>query len=112
MRHKTVSLIAASIATLSVASAALAADTGELRSTGRVRYGDLNLASDAGVAHLYARLQSAANRVCESTSFPDVIDHRCAAQALDGAVAAVGNDRLTALHRHAPGARQVVTHAR
>jgi UrcA family protein len=101
MKTKTLSLIAASIATLSLAGTALAAGTGEL-ATARVRYDDLNLSNDAGVASLYARLRHAASQVCESSPSRDLVDQSCVAKALDGAVAEVDNGRLTALHqRHA-----------
>jgi UrcA family protein len=65
MTRKTLSLIAASIASATIATAAFAADTDEPPSV-RVCYADLNLSSGAGVAHLYARLRNAANQVCEA----------------------------------------------
>jgi len=102
MRIKTLTLIAAGVAALSIASVAIAADTGA-PPVARVRYGDLNLSNDAGVAHLYARLRHAADQVCELGSFRDIVDQGCATQALDAAVAAVGNERLTALHARSAG---------
>ena len=108
MKRKTLSLIAAGIATLSVAGAAVAAGPGDPLSA-RVRYDDLNLASDAGVAHLYARLRHAASDVCVSSWIRDVVDQRCAAAALDSAVAGLDNGRLTALHAHTSGAAPLAT---
>jgi UrcA family protein len=108
MTRKTLSLFAAGIAALAVAGAASAANSSESLSA-RVRYGDLNLASDAGVAHLYARLRHAANDVCPYASFREVVDQRCAAAALDSAVANVDNDRLTALHVRVAGAGQAAS---
>jgi UrcA family protein len=106
MARKPLSLIVAGIATLSVAGAAFAATAGEPLSA-RVRYDDLNLSSDAGVAHLYARLRHAATDVCQFNSFHDVVDQRCAATALDNAVASVDNSKLTSLHARASGMAQV-----
>ncbi len=112
MRTRTLSLIAASIATLSLAGTALAAGTatGELP-TARVRYADLNLSSDAGVATLYARLRHAATQVCEYRSFR-FVDQACVAKALDGAVTTVANGRLTTLHQQRTGVAQVASNGR
>jgi UrcA family protein len=107
MNRATLSLLAAGVATLVMSTAALAADTEVVRST-RVGYADLNLAGDAGVAHLYTRLRSAANRVCEYAAFHDVIDQTCTAHALDRAVAAIGNDKLVALHARTAGVTRLV----
>jgi UrcA family protein len=60
----------------------------------RVTYGDLDLGSDAGVNRLYARLRQAAESVCVYATLASVVDQRCAKQALEDAVAAVGNERL------------------
>lgn len=111
MTAKIPSLIAASVAALTIASAASAAGADDFSSV-RVRYADLNLSNEAGAAHLYARLRNAANQVCEYTSFRNVVDQGCAATALNGAVTAVGNARLTALHLRAAGATQGVPDAR
>jgi UrcA family protein len=105
MNTKIRSLIAASVATLAFAGTAFAAGAGELP-TARVRYGDLNLSSDAGVATLYARLRHAADQVCEYSRFR-VVDPACVTQAMDGAVAKVANGRLTALHLRRTGASRV-----
>jgi UrcA family protein len=106
MTRKTLSLVIAGVASLTVAAAAFAADVTEVRST-RVGYADLNLANDAGVAHLYARLRNAASQVCAYSSVRDLVAQDCAARALDGAVASVDDGKLTALHLRTAGARQV-----
>ena len=103
MSLKVASLIAAGAASLVVAAGALASDAPIVRSK-RVGFDDLNLASDAGVAHLYARLRNASRQVCVQGSFRDMIDAECAARALDGAVAAVHNDKLSAMHARSTGA--------
>jgi len=108
MKSKTLTLIAAGIATLSVAGSAFAAPIGEPM-TARVRYGDLNLSNDAGVAHLYARLRHAASDVCQVASFRDLVDQQCASAALDNAVASVDNVKLTALHVRTSGTAQVAS---
>jgi UrcA family protein len=69
-----------------------------------VRYGDLNLTSQAGVLRLHARLRSAAQGVCSP------LDSRvlglleqyqsCVADALSQSVAAVGNESLSKYHRY------------
>lgn len=106
MTRRTLTLLAACVASLALTGAAFATDLAQPRST-RVGYADLNLANDAGVAHLYARLRSAANQVCDYSSPTALIAQDCAAKALDDAVAAIDNGKLTALHQHTAGVRQV-----
>ncbi|MBS0374415.1 MAG: UrcA family protein [Proteobacteria bacterium] len=83
-----------------VAPAAFAA--GDAPRTIHVRYDDLNLGSDAGTQALYRRLARAATRVCELEGLRDLASlHRaelCYRDALHGAVAAVNNERLSALY--------------
>ncbi|MBS0374139.1 MAG: UrcA family protein [Proteobacteria bacterium] len=74
------------------------ADEAPIARSARVAFGDLNLEADAGVSALYLRLRTASRQVCESGQFRDVVDQRCAARALDQAVASVGNGRLATLH--------------
>jgi UrcA family protein len=97
MSFKAASLFAAGAASLMVAAGAFASEAPIVQTT-RVGFADLNLASDAGVAHLYARLRNASRRVCVEGVFRDMVDAECAARALDGAVAAVHNDKLSAMH--------------
>jgi UrcA family protein len=81
---------------------AVAAPLGVAESTS-VRYGDLDLDSAAGVAQLYARLQVAAEQVCDSRFHPGthVVAaswRTCVAEALTQAVAAVDRPAVTAYH--------------
>ena len=70
-----------------------------------VTYDDLNLASPAGAKTLYARLESAATRVCGGA--PNLLQElqkqsnfrSCHDRALDNAVGKVDDARLHALHR-------------
>jgi len=70
-----------------------------------VAYDDLNLASPAGTRALYARLDSAAIRVCGGA--PKLLQElqkqtnfrSCHDRALEKAVDKVGDPRLHALHR-------------
>jgi UrcA family protein len=78
---------------------------GTVRETVAVPYGDLDLTTDAGARVLYARLTSAAGRVC---GFADARElslwvrvRHCREQALAAAVARIDAPRLTALHRTA-----------
>ena len=97
MSLKVASLFAAGAASLMVAAGAFASEAPSIQ-TARVGFADLNLANDAGVAHLYARLRNASRQVCMQASFRDMVDDACAARALDGAVEAVHNDKLSAMH--------------
>jgi UrcA family protein len=67
-----------------------------------VRYGDLNLESQAGVRVLHKRIRNAAKSVCKSldsrnlglrAAYDDCVD-----EAVSNGVAAVGNPGLTQLH--------------
>lgn len=68
-----------------------------------VRYGDLDLTSQADAQQLYARLQYASERVCGSR--PDERDlklqrlhDKCVSEALANAVGQVNDTKLSALH--------------
>jgi UrcA family protein len=68
-----------------------------------VPYGDLDLSTNAGNRTLYARLTSAAKRVCPRIDNRDLqmrasVD-ACRAQALARAVRAIDSPALAALHR-------------
>jgi len=80
-----------------------AAAAGTVEESIVVRYGDLNLDDAAGVARLYARLQTAAEKVCDTGYRPQALflAHRwraCVTAALDQGVAAVDRPALTAYH--------------
>jgi UrcA family protein len=67
-----------------------------------VKYGDLNLNSQVGIASLHKRIRNAAESVCSSLE-TRILGLRpaydsCVEQAVDSGVAAVGNANLTALH--------------
>ena len=104
MSTKTLMLIAASLVALPFAAGAA---TQSDAPTVRVQFADLDLAHDAGVDRLYARLRHAAQAVCSTHA--DIRDIRatvaqetCARAALDRAVADIHSSRLSS--RHALGA--------
>ena len=68
-----------------------------------VKYGDLDLASEAGVKSLHSRLRNAAEQVC-SPFQSRVLGlreqyERCVTDAMTQSVAAVGNPSLIQYHR-------------
>lgn len=67
-----------------------------------VGYGDLDLSGDEGLGVLYARLRSAARRVCRPLESRDLhwkqLYRQCYSSALADAVARTGSTRLAALH--------------
>jgi len=102
-RHRCAALLLASLAAAGAASAA----AGEAPAV-TVRYGDLNLASDAGTQVLLRRLSAAAHRVCGDDSQRDLTRLRhaqaCFRESLSSAVVAVHNERLSMLYRERSGA--------
>jgi UrcA family protein len=88
-------------------AAPIFASGGEARSMS-VQTSDLNLASDAGVQALYARIRHAGQSVCkeaEGRSVGAVMRHKeCVRTAIDGAVLSAKNDALTSLHMARVGA--------
>jgi hypothetical protein len=69
-----------------------------------VKYGDLNLDSEAGVKKLHARLRNAAERVCSPLD-SRVLGlreqyERCVTDAITQSVTAVGNPSLIQFHRY------------
>ncbi|HEY8122050.1 MAG TPA: UrcA family protein [Myxococcota bacterium] len=82
-------------------AAPMLANGGEARSVS-VLTSDLNLASDAGVQALYARIRHAGQSVCkqaEGRSVSATLRHKeCVRTAIDGAVRSAKNDALTSLH--------------
>ena len=100
--------------TLLVTAVALpaAADSRLVQESTEVRYTDLDLGKEAGVANLYARLKNAAEQVCDtgypsSALFLSTKSRACVADALQQAVAKVDRPALTAYHaaRAPAGAR-------
>lgn len=79
------------------------ADAPEAYRSVTVRYDDLNLSTQSGVTHLYARISGAAKTVCSDpggASWPLIRQQvqRCKAAAIDAAVKSVNNRILTAMH--------------
>jgi UrcA family protein len=68
----------------------------------RVSYAGLDLTSERGVQILYQRIATAAERVCPSADSRNLrafVDGRaCRKQAIERAIAQVGNPKLAALH--------------
>lgn len=107
----TVLALAATIAGAQTAAAEQAGSIRETRSL-RIGFSDLDLREPRAVAVLYERLQRAARAVCGR---PDIRDlarrddwQRCRTDALDAAVAQVGDARLAALHRGEPLSESLV----
>ena len=82
--------------------AASAATSGSDVSAIVVKYGDLNLATDAGVSALYHRIVHAAGQVCPDPLMNDLMFRErifeCRRQAVARAIQQVGNSRLAALY--------------
>ncbi len=93
------------LGTLGVAQATTPANTVTLNDevpTVVVRYGDLNLATEAGARKLYHRLSVAAQEVCPSpdTRSLALVDYNrtCRANAMAHAVHRINSPQLAALH--------------
>jgi UrcA family protein len=66
-----------------------------------VQFADLDLSAQAGNRTLYARIRTAAKRVCAETVSDlriAIEAGRCRRASVANAVAAIGNGRLTAVH--------------
>lgn len=100
MARKTIALLAAGIASLTLAAPAFAADAVE-RAV-RVSYADLDLSKPAGVERLYSRLKGAADAVCGDANVLDLRTRNavlaCQETALDAAVVSIGHSAVTARH--------------
>ena len=90
------------VAALALSSLANASTTTTELNSVVVRYGDLNLNSEAGVARLHKRIRNAAESVCDQletrilglqTAFKE-----CVADAVDNGVASVDNVNLSQFH--------------
>jgi UrcA family protein len=78
------------------------AQAGNVRSE-TVRFGDLNLASPAGVEALYGRIHAAARRVCERPAGEQTGVRTCMAQAESEAIRKVDIPMLTAYYQSKTG---------
>ncbi len=94
-------IAAAAVILTSVTVTAHADSTQDSALQAVVRYGDLDLATEAGTARLYQRISAAAERVCPSADARDLkraqVARSCQAEAIERAVASVGNARLASL---------------
>ena len=92
-------LLAAAVLTMN-AMPASAADQVITRST-VVKFGDLNLGSEAGAQALYQRITRAANKMCEEATdrFPTVEYRNCVTRAIADAVAKVDRPALYVEHQ-------------
>jgi UrcA family protein len=92
---------AGAIASLALAQPSHAADSRV------VRFDDLNLRADAGVARLYDRLRVAARQVCGASYTTNLYAktsyRRCVSETLSRAVAEVDVAELTARHEKQDG---------
>jgi len=80
-----------------------AAAAGTVEESIAVRYNDLDLDDAAGIAQLYARLRTAAEKVCDTGYRPQALFlahgwRACVTAALEQGVAAVDRPALTAYH--------------
>jgi UrcA family protein len=109
--HSIISVIAASLITLSwAACSAQARAAGEtVVGVEKVSYGDLNLATEAGAKVLYRRLRRAADQVCTSSGRGSLDAgikaawRACYDKAMNSAVASVNKPMVTALHNRLSG---------
>ncbi len=103
MKLNLLALIASGALGLAIATTAVAAptDSAESLATARVSYTDLNLATDAGMGRLYARLRSASASVCGHADIRDLKavsqEQACVAHALAGAIEQLGHANSTRL---------------
>ena len=99
--NRMLSAVAAAVLTVVWLAAAQPAHADEYAvKTTTVKYGDLNLQSEAGARALYRRLQRAATRVC-GDDYRSFGWRQCYQKALSGAVDDVGAPTLMAVHRAA-----------
>ena len=78
------------------------AQAGDARSE-TVKFGDLNLDSQAGVEALYGRIHAAARRVCEMPAGEQAAAERCMAKAERQAIGKLNISSLTAFYHKKTG---------
>jgi len=101
MTAMTRNLIAAGLIALSCAaySGSVKAADDIVVGVEKVRYGDLNLATEAGAKALYGRLRRAASRVCTIQGSVLMDGWRlCYEKSLNSAVASINEPLIAALH--------------
>ena len=91
--------------TLLIAESGMAVARGDEAPSVTVRYHDLNLDSQKGVADLYERIHAAAVVVCKSAEGPQLVNrvfwsewNDCINHAVANAVHTVHNEKLSAYH--------------
>ena len=88
------------------------AQAGDARSE-TVKFGDLNLNSQAGVEALYGRIHAAARRVCEQPAGELAGASRCITKAESQAIGKVNSPLLTAFYQQKTGNKpQTITASR
>ena len=105
MRRSPLSLGVLGTLTILVTTVALpaVADSRLVEESIEVRYADLDLDKEAGVANLYVRLKNAAEQVCDTGYRPPALFlssswRACVTAALDQAVANLDRPAVTAYH--------------
>jgi len=101
MRNSIVTLGVLMLGLATVAPAA--AEAPLISESTAIRYGDLDLDKTAGVAQLYARMRTAAERVCGERYRPGTLVvepawRECVAAAVDTAVATLDRAAVTEYH--------------
>jgi UrcA family protein len=108
MKRSVSKITVTATATLAVAAAVVLAAPSALAANNdnvfkaTVRYGDIDLSSGQGAAHLYSRLQDAVRFVCGDTAGNPIhiedwqIFHACEQEALERAVEQIDRPALTA----------------
>ena len=99
----TLAIALAGLLITAFAPSAFAGQDADAPST-KVRFGDLNLGTDAGVDTLYGRIKSAARQVCRESVEPGdgLAAHKywgCYDKAIADAVSKVNNSQLTAMYQ-------------
>ena len=106
-------LCATSLAVLSIPAHAGESDGAPSRV---VKFADLDLTRSAGVAALYARLQSAARQVCQPVAERDLkaeaLARSCEAQAVERAVNEINVPQLASYYRDRTGRKPAISLAR
>ncbi len=101
--NKLSTLVFATCAALSLVSMSASARDEIVTKSEVVRFGDLNLSSDAGVRALYKRIRQAARKVCSQANDSVHLEQRnfraCQDKAVADAVGKVNRPSLTAMHR-------------
>jgi UrcA family protein len=104
---------AMSLAVLSLPGHAAESDEASSRV---VRFADLDLTKSAGVAQLYARLQSAARQVCEPVTEKDLkaeaLARACTAHAVERAINDINVPRLASYYQEKTGRKPTISLAK